>query len=143
MTRHIFNICSAFILIASFSFAQSQNTEFGVWKLMNQKNGIEIYGKHDLCLIEPAPNDYHFLSVKVVNTNTTEKEISFYIKNFYQEGESGHRDENLTMITLEANETIEGSCMDENATLTRMIVNPQFVDSWHYIKSEIIFESIK
>lgn len=143
MKTRIFNILTAFFLISSFTFAQSQNTEFGVWKLMNTKDGIEVYGKHDLCLIEYAPNDYHFLSVKFVNTNSTQKEVSFYIKNIYEEGASGHSDENLNTIVMQANETIEGSCMDAEATLTRMIVNPQFAKSWKYIKSEIIFESIK
>lgn len=143
MKTNIFNFFTALFLLTSFSFSQNQTTEFGVWKLMKQKDGIEIYGKHDLCLIEYASNDYHFFSVKVINTTSNEKQVSFYIKNFYVEGESGHRDENLSVVTLAPNEIIEGNCMDEDATLTRMIVNPKFENSWHYIKSEIIFESIK
>ena len=143
MKIRILNLFTAFILMISYSFAQNQNTEFGVWKLMSKKDGIEVYGKHDLCLIEHAPNDYHFLSIKIVNTNPVAKEVSLYIKNFYKEGISGHNDENLTMVSLQPNETMEGSCSDADATLTRMIANPQFADSWHYVKSEIIFESIK
>ncbi len=143
MKTSILNFFTAFFLLTSFSFSQNQHTEFGVWKLMQQQDGIEIYGKHALCLIEYAPNDYHFLSVKIINTNSDKKEVSFYIKSFYKEGESGHRDENLTVVTLAPNEILEGDCMDKDATLTRMIANPKFENSWHYIKSEIIFESIK
>ncbi len=143
MKTQTLNLLTAFILMFSYSFSQTQNTEFGNWKLMNKKDGIEVYGKHELCKVDYAPNDYHFLSIKIVNTNTIEKEVSLYIKNVYQEGESGHKDENLTTVNLKANETKEGTCFDQDATLTRMIVNPGFKDSWSYIKSEIIFESIK
>jgi hypothetical protein len=143
MKIRIINLLSALFLIVSYSFAQSQNTEFGVWKLMNKKDGIEVYGKHDLCRAEPAPNDYHFLSIKIVNTNPIDKEVSLYIKNIYKEGANGDRDESLTMVNLKANETLEGTCYDENATLTRMIANPAFKGGWNYVKSEIIFESIK
>ena len=82
MKTRILSILTSFFLIFSFSYAQSQNMEFGIGKLMNKQDGIEVYAKHYLCLIEPAPNDYHFISVKIVNTNSIEKEVSFYIKNF-------------------------------------------------------------
>ncbi len=142
MKKSIISLFSAFILLITFSFAQSQNTQYGVWELMIKKDGIEIYGKHDLCLIDHAPNDYHFFSVKLVNTNSVDKEVAFYIKNYYQEGESGHKDENMSMVTLKPGEVLEGTCFDEDATLTRMISNPQFKGGWKYIKTEIIFESI-
>ena len=143
MNKRIFNLFSAFLLFSSFSFAQNQAVEFDVWKLMSKKDGIEFYGKHQLCRLENAPNDYHYLNVKIINTNPTEKQISFYIQNSYQEGVIGNTEENIGSVTLKANETIEGSCARKDATLTRMILNPKFEGSWHYIKSEIIFESLK
>lgn len=140
MKKYFFNLFSAFLLFSSFSFAQNVPVEFDVWKLMSKKDGIEFYGKYELCRLEYAPNDYHYLNVKVVNTTLTEKQISFYIQISYQEGEIGNTEENIVSLTLKANETIEGNCAKRDANLTRMIVNPAFKDSWHFLKSEIIFK---
>ena len=142
MKKRILNLISVFLLVTSFSHAQK--AEFDVWKLMSKKDGIEIYGMHQLCLIDQAPNDYHFLQLKIINTSQLAKEVSFYVKQMYQEGETGQNKESLIQINLAPHQSFEGSCSnEETAYLTRFIVNPKFKNSWNYIQSEIIFESIK
>lgn len=142
MKTRLLGLFSSFFLLASISFSQNQSSDFGVWKIMNEKSGVEIYAKHELCLVEYAPNEYHIMNLKITNTTSENREVSFYIKNYYEEGENGSL-ENIAKLTLMPNQTVEGNCSGSEPFLSQMIANPKLENGWKYIKSEIIIESIK
>lgn len=136
-----------FLLLLSFvsfsCFSQSESS--GEWKILQEKNGIEIYSQKISCDIQGAPNSFDYITFKVVNTNSNSQKIGLQFEIYFEEGCNGcqGKDETYTEIELKSGESIEGSCSSMENKLAYFILNPSFNKSWHYSHSKVLINEIK
>lgn len=122
-------LLSAFSILSLLSFAQievSMDEMRSDWKLIKQENGVEVYVSVMECTMGNVKEPFLYGSVKVVNTTSEVKNISFTYELFYTDGCSGcgATDEYSKYIRVNGNSTSEGDCEFTKPESTILLVNP-------------------
>lgn len=106
-------IASMFMLISSFSLAQSQ------WETYAEVEGVQIQYTEVECREEGIPPQLAVI-IKVVNTTNSNITIEWDLAIWYNDelaSENIADDENHMTITLKPNQSIEGDCSVPHGTL--------------------------
>lgn len=97
------------------------------WKLISEKEGIELYMSASKCEIQHTDKKFDYAFLKLVNTNNVGASISFQLAQQYSDGSCQGCDANaetVRSIYLNANETKLGDCNFEHGNLSVLIKNP-------------------
>ncbi len=124
------------ILFVAVSFAASSQTELKAdqigadWTLITSQEGIEMYVQEGECKMGNVKTPFTYGFLRIVNTSSEAKNVSFNINLYYADGCAGcdNHNEEYTTVSVAANSSIETDCSFENGQLALLIRNPLQAD---------------
>lgn len=128
------------LILSSNVYSQSNG-----WNLVNSESGIEVYSQRVSCDVQSNGKPFDYLVFKVVNTTSTISTFNLKFEIYFEEGCNGCEGsgETVTTLTLNPNESREGSCANLENKLSYFIYNPNFSGSWIYTNSKVLIEPIQ
>lgn len=122
------------VALVSFS-AFGQSNVNGEWQVIKSQDGINFLGKTIECestIQGQLPSSYAVL--KIENTTASAKKVYYSFGLEFVEGCSGcDQDSEFSyVLELNPNQTIEGSCSNEDAHVYRIIKNYNLAGGWEY-----------
>lgn len=124
------------MMIALISFsAYGQSNGNNEWQLVKSQNGVNFYGMTIECetgVQGEKPSLYAVL--KIENTSASAKKVYYSFGLEFTEGCSGcDQDSEFShVLELNANQTIEGSCANDDAHVYRIIKNYNLPGGWEF-----------
>jgi hypothetical protein len=126
--------------VTGFTFGQEVKTFPETdWQITENKEGVIFSTRRGNCEIFQGKKPLYYSFLRIENTGSEPKKLSFNYGLAFEEGCSGCDDdsESHVEITIGPNETLEGNCLFSNHLLTRLIVNPNLAGGWKF-KSEML-----
>ena len=110
------------------------------WTLLAVQNGVELYVQKSDCKVGNVEKPFTYGFLKVVNTTSEEKNVSFNIHLFYTDGCAGcdNPNEEYKYVNVPANESISTDCNFENGQLALLIRNPLQTDLQEFTHLSLI-----
>jgi hypothetical protein len=115
--KRIFSLIAGAMMLMSFGPSDTFSKE---WSLYESQNGVEVYFKVTNC--DDVQNGVfkNYLTIKLVNTNDHDVEVSFAMKKWY-DNEPWFNDpvsyENRRTVSLTAGASTEGVCENKNLSV--------------------------
>ena len=113
------------------------------WQLMNTENGIEVYSRIVSCETEGFKIPLENIVFKAVNTTSASTSVNLEFEIYFEEGCNGceKSDETSSKFQLNAGESKESTCSNENELNSFTIRNANFDGSWKYTHSIVKIQS--
>jgi hypothetical protein len=134
-----------FITTAFSASAQSLKEPNTDWVELTRNEGVIFWVKKQECLIVETQKPLQYAFMRIENTSSSTKQLSFNFGIEYTDVCSGCDDfsEAHVDLTLAANTTIEGDCTFQNHLLTRLIYNPNHKHGRTFVKEVITNLTVK
>jgi len=126
-------IASLLMFLGMTSFAQSKIEASNLtesWTLLHSENGIDMYIQYGECTMGNVPEAFQYGLIKLVNSNPTEKTISYSIERYYTDGCVGCNmtEEDLSSIVVSGNSSIIGNCENGFSILLKNPLQSMYLD---------------
>lgn len=145
MNRILVFFCALFIGLAANAQSLSKDEINSDWTLVMSQDGIEFYAKTQECDLAPGKLPFEYAMLKVVNTTSENKYVTYNIAMHFEEGCSGCEESSETnyVVQLDANSSVEGDCNFEVRGLAGLMNNPNNPLNWHFTSISIEFLTVE
>lgn len=96
------------------------------WTLFREKEGVKLSIQKGECKMGDVKTPFTYGFLKLENTSSEQKTVSFKINVYYTDGCAGcaNTNEGWVTVTIDGNSTLSTDCSFDNGSLSVLIQNP-------------------